>query len=102
MNEHYPQEHPPAALAAGDAQREKVDDPVNEPDQRWQELQMQRLLRHERIRLFILGIGLLGLLAGFLLYSFAGTIFPLFATMVVTYLGYRRIGAWLDAHEPPL
>jgi hypothetical protein len=71
-------------------------DPAEEPDQRWQNRQRQHLLRNERIRLSIIGFGLLVLLMGLLLDLFTGSIIPLFATMVIAYLGYRRFDAWLD------
>jgi hypothetical protein len=96
MKENEAQEHPSSAEAAEDGQGEEVGDTRDTNDQRWQDLQMQHLLRNESIRLLTLSVGLLALLVGFLLYLFTGIIFPLFATMVVVYLGYRRINAWLD------
>ena len=55
------------------------------------------LPRGEKIRLIIQGLGLLVLLAGFLLFLFSGTVLPLFGTIVIVLLGYRYIDAWLDA-----
>jgi hypothetical protein len=100
MNEHETQKHLSTA-AGGERWSEEVGDPAKEPDQRWQDMQMQHLLGNERFRLLILGVGLLALLMGLLLDLFAGTILPLFATMVVVYLGYRGLDTWLDTHEPP-
>ena len=95
MTEHETHEHFLTA-AEGAGRSEEMGDPSEEPDQRWRDPRMQCLLRNERIRLLLLGIGLLALLTGLLLDLFAGTILPLFATMVVVYLGYRRLDAWLD------
>ena len=97
MKEHETQDHPSTA-AGGDGWSEEMGDPAEEPDQRWQD--MQRLPQHERIRLILLGFGLLALVVCFLLDLFTGAFLPLFVVIVVVYLGYRRIDAWLDAHEP--
>ncbi len=49
----------------------------------------------------MLAVSLLTLLVGFLLDLFAGTILPLFLVMVIAYLEYRGIDAWLNRHGPP-
>jgi hypothetical protein len=70
-----------------------------EPPQRWRAGEAPYLPRNERIRLIVLGLGILALLAGFLLFLFSATVLPLFGTMVVAFLGYRRLDAWLDTDE---
>jgi len=97
MKENETREQSSTAETVGDGQKEEVVDPVDEPDQRWQDLQLQCLLRNEKIRLAIIGMALIGLILSFLVFLRAGTVLPLFVTMVVAYLGYRCIDAWLDA-----
>jgi hypothetical protein len=76
-------------------------DLVDEPDQPRQGRYTSCMPREEKIRLIVLGLALLALLEGFLLFLFAGTVLPLFGTMVLAFLGYGRIDTWLDAAEPP-
>ena len=90
MNEHDTQVRPSRECF------EEAGDHVQEPDQQ-QHIQL-RQLHNERIRLLILGLGMLVLLVGFLLVLIARTVLPLFVVMIVVYLGYRRVDAWLDAH----
>ena len=90
---------PSPAVAAGDGRSGELGDPVDEPDQRWQDLQLQCLLRNEKIRLVIIGAALLALILSFLVFLRAGTVLPLFVTMVVSFLGYRRIDRHLDTSE---
>jgi hypothetical protein len=78
---------------------EEMGDPVDEPDQRWQDLQLQCLLRNEKIRLVIIGAALLAMILSFLVFLRTGTVLPLFVTMVVAFLGYRRIDRRLDTSE---
>jgi hypothetical protein len=99
MKEHETLEHPSSTPARGDGCIEEESDPPEEPDQRRQDKQTPGLPREEQIRLVVLGLALLALLVGFLLDRFTGAILPLFATMVVAYLGYRRLDAWLDRHS---
>ena len=84
-----------------DGRSQVGDDLLAEPDQRWQNRCTPGLPREEKIRLMVLGLALLALLEGFLLFLSAGTVLPLFGTMVVAFLGYRRIDTWLDADKPP-
>jgi hypothetical protein len=70
-----------------------------EPPQRWRAGEAPCLPRNERVRLVILVLGLLALLAGFLLFLFSRTVLPLFGAMVIAFLGYRRRDAWLDTEE---
>ena len=74
-------------------------DQPEEPPQRWRGEEVSCLLRNEKIRLIVLGLGLLALLTGFLLYLLSRTVLPLFGTMVVVLLGYRRLDAWLTTAE---
>src|SRR5215469_7588345 len=97
-------------MSKRDAQGPPNSGPLEEPDQRWQDRDIACLSRNEKIRLIIQGLGLLVLLAGFLFFLSSGTVLPLFGTMVIVLLGYRRIDAWLDAagrsrlslFEPPM
>ncbi len=70
-----------------------------EPPQRWRAGEAPCLPRNEKIRLIALGLGLLALLVGFLLYLSSGTVLPLFGTMVVAFLGYKRIDARFDTSK---
>lgn len=97
MKENETQEHLSSTPAEGHGNAEEGSDLAEEPDQRRQDRDRTCLPRNEKIRLIIQGLGLLGLLAGFLLFLFSGTVLPLFGTMVIVLLGYRRIDAWLDA-----
>ena len=99
MKEHETQEHPSSAPAEGDGRMEEGSDPPEEPDQRRQERHTPGLPHEEQIRLVFLGLALLALLVDFLLDRFTGAILPLFATMVVAYMGYRRLDAWLNRHR---
>ena len=96
MKENETWERPSAADTANEGSEERGH-PPEEPDQRWEG--MQRLRQQEHIRLILLGVGLLALLGCFLLDFFTRAFLPLCVVMVVVYLGYRRIDAWLDAHE---
>ncbi len=101
MEEHEMQKQPSSAEAGGEDCSEGIGASTEEPDQRGQDQLRQRLLRNERIRMLIISIDLLALLVGALLDLMAGTVLPLFTAMVVAYLGYRGIDAWLDKHGPP-
>jgi hypothetical protein len=72
---------------------------VEEPDQRFQDMRMQRLLRNERIRLVIIGIGLLAIILSAVLFLFTGSIVALFVTIVVVPLFYRCVDVYLDKSE---
>ena len=72
---------------------------VEEADQRSQDMQMQRLLRNERIRLVIIGIGLLAIILSAVLFLFKGSIVTLFVTIVVVPLFYRCVDVYLDKSE---
>lgn len=101
MNEKERFEHPYSSPGGENGCSEEVSDALEEPDQRSPGRDRPCLPRNEQIRLIVLGLALLALLMGLFLDLFAGTILPLFATMVVVYLGYRRLDTWLDTHEPP-
>lgn len=81
---------------------EEGSEPVEEPDQRRQDGHMQCWGRNEKIRLVILGVGLLAMILSFLVFLRMGTVFPLFVTIVVVYLCYRRIDRYLDTSERSL
>ena len=98
MKENETREQPSTA-AAGDGCSEEIGDPIDEPDQQWQDLQLQCLLRNEKIRLVIIGMALLAMILSFLVFLRTGTVLPLFVTMVVAFLGYRRIDRRLDTSE---
>ena len=72
---------------------------VEEVDQRSQDTHMQRLLRNERIRLVIIGLGLLVIILSAVLYLFTGSIVALFVTIVVVPLFYRCVDVYLGTSE---
>jgi hypothetical protein len=72
---------------------------VEEADQRFQVTRMQRLLRHERIRLLMIGIGLLAIILSAVLFLFTGSIVALFVTIVVVPLFYRCVDLYLVKSE---
>ena len=86
-------EHPYSSPPEENRRSEGVSDALEEPDQR---RDTPCLPRNEQIRLLALGLASLAMLVGFLLDFFTGAILPLFGTMVVVFLGYRRLDAWLD------
>jgi hypothetical protein len=75
---------------------EEINEPEEEPDQRWRRRQIERLLGNEKVRLLIICIGLLALLVSFLLFLYTGDFLPLFATIVIAYPFCRRLNAYLD------
>jgi hypothetical protein len=96
MNEKERLEHPYSAPGGKNGHSEEVNSALEKPDQRRPDRDASVLSRIEEIRLVVLGLALLALLVCFLLDFFAGTILPLFVTMVIVFLGYRRLDAWLD------
>ena len=72
---------------------------VEEADQRSQDSHMRRLLRNERIRLVIIGLGLLAILLSAVLFLFTGTVVALFVTILVVPLCYRCVDVYLDSSE---
>jgi hypothetical protein len=60
---------------------------------------VQRFRRHERIRLLILGMGLLVIMLSTVFFVFRGTIVPLFATIVVVPLCYWCVDVSLKQSE---
>ena len=72
---------------------------VEEADQRSQDTHMRRLLRNERIRLVIMGIGLLAIILSAVLFLFTGTVVALFVTIVIVPLFYRSVDVYLDTSE---
>jgi hypothetical protein len=81
---------------------EEGSEPVEEPNQRRQDGHIQRRGPNEKIRLVILGVALLAMILSFLVFLRTGTVLPLFVTMVVVYLCYRRIDRYLDTSERSL
>lgn len=69
---------------------------VEEPDQRRQDTHMQRLLRNERIRLVVIGIGLLAIILSVVIFLFTGSIVALFVTIVVVPLFYECVDVYLN------
>ena len=72
---------------------------VEEPSTALQVTLVQRFRRHERIRLLILGIGLLVILLSIVCFVFSGTIVLLFATIVVVPLCYWCVDRYLNTSE---
>ncbi|MDQ2713590.1 MAG: hypothetical protein M3Z08_01635 [Chloroflexota bacterium] len=97
MDENKAREHHPPDAAEGSS--EWAREQPEEPPQRWGDGEVSCLPRNEKIRLIVLGIALLVLLIGFLLYLLSRTVLPLFGVIVVVFLGYRRLDAWLDTAE---
>jgi len=100
MKEHETQEHLSSHSAEGPGYSEEGSGQLEESLQRRGGEEASCLLRNEKIRLIALGLALLALLAGFLLYLLSRSVLPLFGTMVFAYLGYRRFDAWLNTPEP--
>jgi hypothetical protein len=75
---------------------EESNSPEEEPEQRWQRKQKERLLRNEKIKLLIIGIGLLALLVSFLFFLYTGNFLPLFGTIVIVYPFCRWLAAYPD------
>jgi hypothetical protein len=73
--------------------------PVEEPDQRWQDMHMQRWRRNERIRVVMIGVALLVIVLSAVLFLFTRSIVPLFVTIVVAPLFYRCVDVYLDKSE---
>ncbi len=78
---------------------EEGNEPVEEPDQRRQEMLVQHELRNERIRLVIIGVVLLAIILSAVLFLFTGSIVPLFIAIVVVSLLYRGVDVYLDKSE---
>jgi len=72
---------------------------VEEADQRSQDTYLQRLLLNERIRLVIIGLGLLAIILSAVCFLFTGSIIALFVTIVVVPLFYRGVNVYLDKLE---
>jgi hypothetical protein len=72
---------------------------VEEPDLRRQDMHMQHLLRHERIRLVIIGVALLAIIPSAVFFLFTRSIGPLFITIVVVPLFYKCVDVYLDKLE---
>jgi uncharacterized protein YacL len=64
---------------------------VEEPDQRCQQINEARILRNEKIRLVIICWSLLAIALAFVLFLFTHNVFPLFLTIVLTFLGYKHL-----------
>ena len=78
---------------------EEGNKPTEEPDQRQQEIILERELRNERIRLLIICIGLLVIILSAVLFLFSESIVALFVAIVVVPLFYRCVDVYLDKSE---
>jgi hypothetical protein len=72
---------------------------VEEADQRSQDTHIQRLLRNERIRLVVIGLGLLAIILSAVLFLFTRSIVALFGTIVVVPLFYWCVDVYLNKSE---
>ena len=72
---------------------------VEEADQRGQEIYMRHVLRNERIRLVIIGLGLLAIILSAVLFVFTGSIVALFVAIVIVPLFYRSVDVYLGKSE---
>ncbi len=97
MGENNAKEHRSSTHTKRQKRSEEARNLLEEPDQRRQDGAC--LPRNEKIRLISLGLGLLLLLTSFALFLFGGTVLPLSVTIVIVFLGYRRLDAWLDTPE---
>ncbi|HEY7419731.1 MAG TPA: hypothetical protein VH593_31410 [Ktedonobacteraceae bacterium] len=97
MKEYEIQRRSSSTAAARKRYGKKMGDLEEEPEQRWQAYLRQQ--RDEKIRILTLALALLLLFVGILLDLFTGAILPLLTTLVVAYLGYRGIDAWLEVNE---
>jgi hypothetical protein len=75
---------------------EEMSELDEEPDQQSQDRQPHRLVRNKKMILVILCVALLEMLLGILLLLFTRDMLPLFGTLVVVFLLYRRIDVYLD------
>jgi hypothetical protein len=96
MKENEISGHPYPVPVEENRRLEEMNSALEKPDQRRPDRNMPCLPRNEQIRLMVLSLALLALLVGFLLDFITGAILPLFGTMVVVFLGYRRFDVWLD------
>jgi hypothetical protein len=96
MKENETSGHPYPIPVEENRGSEEVNSALEKPDQRRPDRNMPCLPRNEQIRLGVLSLALLALLVSFLLVFLTGEILPLFGTIVVVFLGYRRLDAWLD------
>jgi hypothetical protein len=72
---------------------------VEEADQRSQDMYLQHVLYNERIRLGIIGIGLLVIILSAVLFLFTGSILTLFVSIIVVPLFYRCVDVYLGKSE---
>ena len=79
--------------------REEGSEFIEEPSRALQLTLMQRFRLHERIRLLVLGMGLLVIMLSTIFLVFSGTIVPLFATIVVVLLFYWCVDRYLNTSE---
>jgi hypothetical protein len=73
--------------------------PSGEPPHRQGDGKEGSMPRSEKVRMIALCLALLALLAGFLYYLLSKATLPLFAAMVVAFLSYQRLDAWLDLKD---
>src|ERR1700726_3285582 len=99
MDENNTQEQPAPTLVAVHGDSEEGSDLQEEPDQRRRDWDRTGPTHNECIRFIAMGVALLALLAGFLFYLFSRTVLPLLGAMVVAFVGYRCLDAWLDRTE---
>jgi len=74
-------------------------EPVEEPDQQRQDMQMRHLLRDEKIRCVMIGIALFAIILSGVLFLLTKSIVPLFGTIVGIPLLYRCVDVYLDRLE---
>ncbi len=72
---------------------------AEEPEQRCHPVDEACIVRHEKIRLGVLGGSLLALLISFVLFLTTQNVLPLFATIVLVFLFYRYLDATFERAE---
>jgi hypothetical protein len=78
---------------------EEASECAEEPEQRLCRDVKTNVYRHEQIRLWIIGSGLLCILLSFLLFLFTKIFLPLFGTIVIAYLLYDYVDNHLRRTE---
>ena len=70
-----------------------------EPDQRPLCADELSIIRHEKVRLFVLATSLLVFLFSFLCFLFAHTVIPLCVAILLAFCGYRSLDAYMRTLE---
>ena len=83
-----------------DSSLEGVDEPKKEPDQRWRNTLIGRVLQHKYVRTLMLCVALLAIITSFVLLLSTRSILPLFGNIVLVCLLDRCLDAYLRKTDP--